>query len=192
MLKREDLLSKEIPEIQEALTNDVTEFSATLETKSIEELKQAEAELMEQMKEDDAHLEQVKYELAETADFDGTTFKSDKITEKIVNFLDRLEVEWRATLGIYQAIKFWKKEFDGTVPYAVFDTTLRLLGTLKFKGEFDCKNVLLINNWFSTAHKDYAIDNTWRSYLAAKHQAIMQAMQKGEEGAEEATEDTQV
>ena len=192
MLKREDLLTKEIPEIQDALTNDVTEFSATLETKTIEELKAVEAELMEEMKKDDAHLEQAKYELKDKAEFDGTVFNSDKICTSIVMFLNRLEVEWRATLGIYQAIKFWKKEFDGTVPYAVFDTTLRLLGTLKFKGEFDCKNVLLINNWFSTAHKDYAIDNTWRSYLAAKHQAIMQAMQKGEEGAKEATEDTHV
>ena len=191
MLKREDLLTKEIPEIQDMLTDDVTEFSATLETKSIEELKQTEAELMEEMKNDDDHLEQVEYSLKESAEFDGTVVSSDKITEKIVAFLDRLEVEWRATLGIYQAIKFWKKEFEGKVSYAVFDTTIRLLGTLKFKGEFDCKNVLLINNWFSTAHKDYAIDNTWRNYLAAKHQAIMQAMQQGEEEPE-ATNDTQV
>ena len=93
MLKREDLLTKEIPEIQDMLTNDVTEFSATLETKSIEELKQTEAELMEEMKNDDDHLEQVEYSLKESAEFDGTIVSSDKITEKIVAFLDRLEVE---------------------------------------------------------------------------------------------------
>lgn len=191
MLKREDILTKAIPEVQEMMTNDVTEFSAALETKSIEELKQMEQDLMEEMKEDDAHLEQAKYELAEAAEFDGTKVGSEKICEYIVKFLDKLEVEWRATLGIYQAIKFWRKEFDGTVSYAVFDTTLRLLGTLKFKGEIECKNVLLINNWFSGAHKDYAIDNIWKSYLAAKHQAIMQAMQT-DENDEQATEDTQV
>lgn len=191
MLNREELLTKEIPEIQEALTNDVTEFSATLETKSVEELKQVEAELMEEMKKDDAHLAEASYELAKSAEFDGTVVNADKICEAIIKFLDRLEVEWRATLGIYQAIKFWRKEFDGKVTYPVFDTTLRLLGTLKYKGEYDCKNVLLINNWFSTAHKDYAIDNTWRSYLAAKHQAILQAMEK-EDKTDEASADTQI
>lgn len=198
MLKREDILTKTIPEIQEVMTNDVTEFTAALETKTLDELKGIEAELMVEMQEDDKHLEEVAYELADSAEFDGTKVNSDKIAEKIVGFLDRLEVEWRATLGIYQAIKFWRKEFEGTVTYPVFDTTLRLLGTLKFKGEVDCKNVLLINNWFSTAHKDYAIDNVWKSYLAAKHQAIMQAMQSlqeaenpTEEGAE-ASADTQI
>lgn len=191
MLKREDILTKAIPEIQELMTNDVTEFSAALETKTLEELKQMEQDLMEDMKEDDAHLEQAKYELNDSAEFDGTKVGSEKICEYIVKFLDRLEVEWRATLGIYQAIKFWRKEFDGTVSYPVFDTTLRLLGTLKFKGEVDCKNVLLINNWFSTAHKEYAIDNIWKSYLAAKHQALMQAMQTDDDETK-ATEDTQV
>lgn len=185
MLKREDIETKEIAEIQDLMTNDVTEYSAGLETKTLDELEKMEQDLMEEMKEDDKHLESVTYKLGSSAEFDGTTFNSDKIQEMIVKFLERLEVEWRATLGIYQAIKFWKKEFDGEVPYAVFDSTLRLLGTLKYKGNIDCKNVLLINNWFSEQHKSYAVDNTWRAYLAAKHQALMQAMQRVNETPED-------
>lgn len=179
-ITRESLNDKEFKDIQKEMEQDVAEYSAKLATLSIKELDEQESLLMDIFKENDARMEKVSYSLSEDgATYDGITVKPTDIEKAIVNFLNRLEVDWKSTLGIHQGIRFWKTRQAGDqIPYGVFDSTLRLLGTLKYKGEQDCFNILVINNWVSTAHDEYLKDTGFLQYLAALHQAIMTARGK--------------
>ena len=189
-LVREDVLAKEnLEEIGQILEGDVVTFSETLSAMDADALKKAEEDLMEDFKENEAYLKDVKYDLSDEVEFEDRKIKRTDLAAKIIQFLNRIEVQFQTSLGMYQSIRFWKTtgNVPGTpIPYGAFDSTLRMLGTLKFKGEQDCFDILVVNNWFTTGHKAYSRDNIWTQYLAAKHQAIMSAMEDLEKSAAEA------
>jgi hypothetical protein len=175
-LNRDEVLANEsITEIGAILEADVVAYTEEVSKLTLEELDTAEQELMEVFKVDDAHLAEVAYELPDSVEYDGHTVKRSDLASKIIQFINRIEVDFRATLGIYQGVRFWKTAESKPIPYGVFDSTLRLLGGLKFKGERDCFDILVINNWFATAHAAYTRDQIWSQYLHAKHNAILQA-----------------
>lgn len=194
-LRREEFQDKTLPEIQSRMEQDMVDFSDVLASiEDTQELKRIEDLLMEVFKEDDAHLKEVTYSLEDKVEYDGNIIKRSEILNKIIAFINRLEVNFRATLGIYQAIRYWKTKGADPVPYAVFDSTLRMLDTLKFKGETDCFDILVVNNWFAGAHEAYARDNVYTQYLSTKHQAILDRMdqiEKKNHPQEEAEENNQ-
>lgn len=193
LLVREELLAKEnLQEIAKELEADVTLYTEELSGKTREELEAEEKALMEVFNTNDEYIAGVEYELPGEVEYDGRKIKRNEITSKIVGFLNRIEVQFQATLGLYQCIRFWKSGSTGKIPYGAFDSTLRMLGTLKFKGEQDCFDILITNNWFTAAHDQYGRDNIWTQYLHARHQAIMQAMEALDKAAAEATPDTNV
>ena len=193
-IKREELLAKEnLQEIAKELEAEVALYTEELSEKTREELETEEKNLMEVFKENDERIAGVEYELPDEIEYDGRKLKRNEITAKIVGFLNRIEVQFQATLGLYQCIRFWKTRGSGKIPYGAFDSTLRMLGTLKFKGEQDCFDILVTNNWFTAAHDAYSRDNIWTQYLHAKHQRIMEAMEALDKNAAgEATPDTTV
>lgn len=191
------LNEQDFEKIGQLLEADVVTFTDEISDLTTEELKEKEAELMETFKENETYLSEVQYELASSVEYDGTNVKRSDIASKVIGFLNRIEVPFQASLGLYQCIRFWKTAGatpDTKIPYGAYDSTLRLLGQLKFKGETDCFDILVVNNWFATAHDGYKRDNIWTQYLSAKHQAIMTALENLEKAnAEaEATQDTQV
>jgi hypothetical protein len=197
-LVREDVLAKEsIKEISEILELDVVAYAEAIAGESVEKLKAREAELMDEFKANDEILAKAAYELPDSIDYDGVKLTRSELVNKIIGFLNRIEVEFRATLGIYQGIRFWKTAEKKPIPYGTFDSTLRLLGGLKFKGEKDCYDILVINNWFTSAHEGYSRDNIWTQYLHALHQTILKELdvaakrENAEETASEATPDTE-
>lgn len=176
-MTRESLKDVTLNEVQTMLEADLVTYQEEIANLPKEELEAKEVELMEDFKEYDEYIKDVIYTTPNKIDYDGNTFKAGQVREKIIGFLNRIEVEFRATLGIYQAIRFWKTVSDSNVPYAVYDSTVRLLGTLKFKGEQDMLDVLVINNFFSSTHEEYTKDTVWIQYLSAKHNAILKAME---------------
>lgn len=178
VINREDLTNKTPEEIQKYLESDLVQFSEEISNLTIDELKALEEKLMEIFKSNDEYLSKVSYNLQTSVEYDGETYMKSYIIDAIISFINRIEVDFRATLGIYQAIKFWKTKVNESIPYGVFDSTLRMLGTLKFKGERDCRDILIVNNWFAGAHKQYLRDNVYTNYLASKHQALMDRMNK--------------
>lgn len=194
LLNREELLAKEnLQEIAKELEADVALYTEELSEKTREELETEEKNLMDVFKANDEYIAGVEYELPDEVDYDGRKLKRNEITNKIVGFLNRIEVQFQATLGLYQCIRFWKTRGTGKIPYGAFDSTLRMLGTLKFKGEQDCFDILVTNNWFTAAHDAYSRDNIWTQYLHAKHQRIMEAMEALDKAtATAATPDTNV
>lgn len=178
LLNREELLAKEnLQEIAKELEADIALYTEELSGMNREALKQAENDLMKVFDANDEYISGVEYELPDEIEYDGRKIKRAEITTKIVSFLNRIEVQFQATLGLYQCIRFWKTRGTGKVPYGAFDSTLRMLGTLKFKGEQDCFDILVTNNWFTAAHDQYSRDNIWTQYLHARHQAIMQTLE---------------
>ena len=178
LLNREELLAKEnLQEIAKELEADIALYTEELSGMDREALKQAENDLMKVFDANDEYISGVEYELPDEIEYDGRKIKRAEITTKIVSFLNRIEVQFQATLGLYQRIRFWKTRGTGKVPYGAFDSTLRMLGTLKFKGEQDCFDILVTNNWFTAAHDQYSRDNIWTQYLHARHQAIMQTLE---------------
>lgn len=178
LLNREELLAKEnLQEIAKELEADIALYTEELSGMDREALKQAENDLMKVFDANDEYISGIEYELPDEIEYDGRKIKRAEITTKIVGFLNRIEVQFQATLGLYQCIRFWKTRGAGKVPYGAFDSTLRMLGTLKFKGEQDCFDILVTNNWFTAAHDQYSRDNIWTQYLHARHQAIMQTLE---------------
>ena len=178
LLNREELLAKEnLQEIAKELEADIALYTEELSGMDREALKQAENDLMKVFDANDEYISGIEYELPDEIEYDGRKIKRAEITTKIVSFLNRIEVQFQATLGLYQCIRFWKTRGAGKVPYGAFDSTLRMLGTLKFKGEQDCFDILVTNNWFTAAHDQYSRDNIWTQYLHARHQAIMQTLE---------------
>lgn len=190
-INREELLAKsDLQEIAKGLEAEVALYTEELAGMDRDALKKEEKALMEVFKENDEYVAGVEYELPDEIEYDGRKLKRNEISTKIVGFLNRIEVQFQATLGLYQCIRFWKTRGAGRIPYGAFDSTLRMLGTLKFKGEQDCFDILVTNNWFTAAHDAYSRDNIWTQYLHARHQAIMQALEALDKTDAEDTPDT--
>lgn len=179
MFKIEDFKGVPVQELQEKLTNDIVAYQAEIATLSQEELEKQEEELMAEMKVSDDYIAGVAYELPERVqDPDGTEVTAKTVCDYIRDFLDDIESTWQTSLGIYQSISYWKNFKKGDkVSYAAYDSTTRMLGTMKFKGEIKLRKLLTINNYFSAAHVAYVEDMLYLNYLAARHDAILKAMQ---------------
>lgn len=178
-IKREEVLAGEnLEQIAKNLEAEVALYNEEVSSMDREALKAEEEALMESFKANDDHIAKSEYELPDEIEYDGRKIKRSEITTKIVGFLNRIEVPFQATLGLYQCIRFWKTRGNDKIPYGAFDSTMRLLGQLKFKGEQDCFDILVVNNWFTAAHDEYTRDNLFTQYLHARHNVVMQAMEK--------------
>ena len=178
LILRDELVELTGRDLTNKLEENLQAWTAECATKSDEELAEAEKELLSSFDENDKYLKAQTYALNQIIKFEGEDYKASSIADYIVNFLSRLEVDWKSSLGIYQAIKFWKTVGIETVPYAVYDATIRLLGTLKYRGFQDCKQILIINDYLAVANKQYNIDVNYLYYLSGRHKVIMDAQQK--------------
>lgn len=174
MIDVKELKEKTYNEVSEELEKRLQEFKEEVnQVKDEETLKKMEDDLMDDQKEFDEYLKTVKYALPEAAEYDGERFTKNDIAKFIIEFLNRSEVEWSYTLGLYQLVKIWKEKTIKDIEYNVFDSTLRLLNNIKFKGFTDWKNILAVNEYLKCCHEPYSIDTSYMIYLAQKHQAIM-------------------
>lgn len=178
IVKREELNELTNEEIQAKLESSVVMITEEVNAlNTTDEIKALEEALMGDFKANDEYLSKVTYELAPEVEYDECTYKCGELVDKIISFINQMEVEFRATLGIYQTIRYWETKGTEPVAYAAFDSTLRMLGTLKYKGKRECRDILAINNWFAGAHDRYVRDNVYTNYLASIHQALMTRME---------------
>lgn len=177
LLERSVTENKTIEQIREELEKNLVLVGDALNGFSKDELTSTEQELMELFKANDEYLKNRTYQLAPDTNFDSRVYTVNEITKMLDNFLGQLEVDFKTSLGIYQAIGFWRSfHAEQPIPYAVLDTTLRLLGLLKFKGYSSLRNILVINQWISGAHLDLMRDMIWTEYLHTIHNAMLQIL----------------
>lgn len=174
MIDIKTLKTKTYKEVAEELEKALEEFKNELsEISDVEVLNKKEEELMEEQKEADKYIKSVSYELPEAAEYDGERFTKNAVARLIVEFLNRSEVDWQYTLGLFQLVNMWKSKDLKTIDYGAFDSTLRLLNQLKFKGYTDWRNILAVNEYLKGCHEPYSIDTSYMIFLSQKHQAIM-------------------
>lgn len=134
------------------------------------------------------YLKDLKYELPKDVVFDGTKFTVKEIATKIIYFLNKKEVEWKYTLGLYQLVKFWKQENPTEIVYGAYDSTLRLLNQVPFKGFQEWRDILAINEYLKNAHERYSKDTSWVLFCSEKHNALMDRMKQLDQVQAEVTE----
>ena len=174
MIDIEKLKVKPYKEVAEELEKRLNEFKEEInKINDVETLNKAEEDLMKDQKAFDEYIKTVKYALPEAAEFDGERFTKNAVAKLVVEFLNRSEIDWQFTLGYFQVVKLWKTKDLTEVDYNTFDSTLRMLNNLKFKGHTDWRNILAVNEYMKGCHEPYSIDTSYNIFLAQKHQAIM-------------------
>lgn len=144
------------------------EFKKTLAGKSKEELLELEQTIIKESDERAANV----------------TFKLEKkgykeAAEAIRSLLNKQSVQWQYTLGLITMYEFWNPvKFPETVNYPMLDGTLRTLGEMKFEGYDEWKMVIVINNYFESARKEYVDTTNGILFDAARHNAVLDELKK--------------
>lgn len=177
MVTRDELVGKNVKEIQAALQDDLTVWADEIALiDSQEKLEELEKEVMAEHDKVQLDLKSVVYDLPESTVFDGKEFKKSKIMDNIVYFLGKHEVEWSYTLGMYQLVRLWRTSNLTQISYEAYDSTLRLLNQTKFKGYGEWEDILAVNEYLSSCHEAYVKDTSYLIYLAQKHNTILDRM----------------
>ena len=177
MIKREDLAGKTQQEIQEMLEADLQVFVNDIAALEETEVLSKEEELIEDMKANDEYLRGVSYQVQEDCVFDGTVYTSDNVSKQIAEIIETNEVEWNYTLGLYELSKFWRNK-PTIVQYHTYDSTVRILGSMKYKGREQWKKILIVNQFLSPCHEEYVRDTPYMIYLSNLHNVIIDALKK--------------
>ena len=177
-MTKEFLAEHSLEECSTQFDNELEEYQKLVNsTETVDELEEMEKEVMKEQDEVNAYLKTVQYQLPDSVVFDGEKYTRKEIAVKTVYFLNKKEVEWKYTLGLYQLVKFWKSENPTTIDYGAYDSTLRLLNQVSFKGFSEWRDILACNEYFKVAHEAYSKDTSWLIFESEKHNRIMQRMQ---------------
>ena len=179
MIKREDFNGKKYEEMMEAMQNELvlyTEMVNGLET--IDACIAEEQILMASMDEVDARLNTVLYELPEHVEFGNKKYSRKDIISKVVYFLNKIEVKWEHTLGMYQLVDLWKGDNFTQIPYRAYDSTLRCLNQVSFKGMQEWTDILAVNEYLSIAHNEYSLDTGMLIFYSECHNVLMNRMKE--------------
>lgn len=172
-MKREDLNKLNLPDIEKALTDELTEYKNRISNiMDIDELLKEEEALMEESKAYDEYLKTVQYDIPAEIEYDGQTFTKDQICKFIEDAINTLEVEWSATLGIYELIKYWRT-INNSISNKVYDSSIRALSQVRYSGFDNCLHGLVINKFLSTCHDLYSYDASWNILISEKHNSIL-------------------
>lgn len=181
MVKKEDLIGKDLTEVQAMLNSDVAAWAAEVATLETEEkILNLEEELITTMRASEAELVTTVYELPEGAKFDNTEFNRRTLCDYIANFLDNQELEWSYTLGMFELVKLWKTRDLTEVNYHAFDSTIRILGQIKYKGQEAWRKVLAVNEFLTPLHSQYTFDSAYMIYLSQLHNTLLNELKKFE------------
>lgn len=180
-LKREDLNGKSYEIVQSLLEGETVKFTEELESDLTKDqlnevLKKAEEDVVKELNDYDKYLDEVEYELPGSCDFEGEHFTRAQVAKMIVKHICKNEVEWKFALGLYQMVTIWSEKGLKTIKYKPYDSTLRMLGQVKYKGLTDWKEILVINEYAAKIRESYAIDTAWLYYLSNKHSIILDKM----------------
>lgn len=162
-------------EFAQRLQNELDEYKKQVsEIKDIEELNRLESECQEALKEYDDYIKTVTYTLPANVVFDGKKYKKSEIAKAIVYFINKIEVKWDYTLGLYELTKLWKTGDPESLTFGQMDSTLRCLDQVMFRGSNEWADILAINEYFKANHEEFSIDTATHIYLAQRHNAVLE------------------
>lgn len=148
----------------------LNEFTVKLETMTLAELEAIEAEVIKECDEANAEAAKVEFELPSKG------YK--EAAEAMRYFLNKQSVRWEYTMGLLTMYETWAEKKPKKVNFPTVDSTLRLLGDMQFTGYEEWKKVNVINAYFAPIREEYIKVTEHVYYLAAKHNAIMDKLDK--------------
>ena len=174
MINREDFNGKKYEEMMAVMEQELVLYHDTLnDLTTLEACKAEEGKLMNYMDEVDTRLNTVTYELPESIEFENKHYSRKDIISKIIYFLNKIEVKWEHTLGMYQLVALWKGDNFTEIPYRAYDSTLRCLNQVTFKGMQEWTDILAVNEYLSIAHNEYSLDTGMLIFYSECHNALM-------------------
>lgn len=177
MLKREDFNGKPYQELASAIEAELvmyTEQVSKLET--MEQCLEEEKTLMAALDEVKFNLNNTRYELPDSIEYDGKRYSKKDISTKIAYFLNKIEVKWEHTIGMYELVSLWRSEEKKNIFYGEYDSTLRSLNLVTFKGYQEWSDIIVVNEYLSKCHNEYSIDTGILVYLHEMHNILMNKM----------------
>lgn len=176
-MTKEFLNSHTMDEVAAQFDQELREYSELVNTiDDVEKLNEMEAELMKEQDDVNDYLHTVQYQLQDSVVFDGENYKLSDIAKNVVYFINKRDVEWKYTLGLYQLVQFWKSNNPSVVDYGVYDSTLRILNQNSYKGYNEWRDILACNEFFKSAHESYSKDTSWLIFVSEKHNVILDRM----------------
>lgn len=179
MIKREDFNGKLYEEMAAAMEADLVMYAEQIaDFTTVEQCTEEEQKLMVLMKEHEEMLNSAKYELPKEVIYEGKRYSKKDVSIKILYHLNKLEVKWQYTLGLKQLYDLWKSEDFNEIPYRVYDTTLRTLDQVTYKGHTEWDDILIVNEYLSLCHNVYSLDTGMLAYLSEMHNMVMNRMKE--------------
>lgn len=142
----------------------------------VEALKEKEKEIIAEMDKFDEYIKSRTYPVPNGVDFEGEHYSRSDVSGEIIYFVNKNEVQWQYTLGLYQLCRFWKNTSNEVITYGQLDSTLRILEQQKFRGFDEWRNILLVNEYMKALHEDYTKDLAVQIALSQKHNSILERM----------------
>lgn len=179
MIKREDFNGKLYEEMAAAMEADLVMYAEQIAGyTTIDECTAEEEKLMALMQAHENVLNETKYELPKDVVYEGKRYSKKDVSTKILYMLNKIEVKWSYTLGLKQLYDMWKSEEFKEIPYRVFDTTLRTLDQVTYKGHQEWNDILIVNDYLKQCHNDYSLDTGMLAYLSEMHNMVMNRMKE--------------
>lgn len=138
---------------------------------SIEDMQKKEQEIIKELEEAEKEIREHKYTLARSKEC-----PRKQIGSWIATFLKRYECTWEYTKGMFDLITFWEGD-SLDITYSYLDSTLRVLGGLKYSGD-DYGKVVQINDYFQNVRELYKADAERFINLSIRHNTVMEAMEE--------------
>lgn len=174
-MNRQDFNGKTPQELEQMFEGELKTYKETIDAMmTLEELMDAEQKLMEEAQEYDKYLDTVEYPLVDKVEFDGSNYSRNDLAKIIMSAISKMEVEWANTLGLYEMYNIWKNKDMASVAYKVFDSTLRVLNQVKYKGPQEWKDMLAVNKFLAECHADYTLDTNFNVLISKKHNCILE------------------
>lgn len=175
----EEQKEKTVQEVQDELQKELDGYKEKVAAvTNLEELKQMERDVLEEQGKFDSYLRDVEYDLPqEPIEFEGKKYTPNEIGRRIVYYINRNEQDFQYCLGLHGLVKIWKSSQE-KINYGALDSTLRILGGLKYKGDSEWVDILVINNYLTAVHEPYIRDRSKLITLAEKHNAVINQIQK--------------
>lgn len=190
MISLEEIKDKKYEELKTILDKDLEEYKAAVSAiDSLEVLQNEEEPKVNKMYDEvNDYLTGAAYELPDGVDFDGSHYTKNDIARMVVYFLNKCEVEWSYTLGLWQLVKMWKNKDFTSIEYGAYDSTLRTLNTVKFKGFQEWNDILVVNEYFKLNHENYSHDTSYLVYVTQLHNVLLDRMTQLSQPAEQINE----
>ena len=179
MINREDFNGKKYEEMAAAMQVELDNYKITVDGfTTTDECAAEEQVLMASMKEVEERLNNVVYTLPDSVEYNGKTYSRKNVAEKVNYFLNKIECKWEQTLGLYQLVSLWRGEDFKEISYRVYDSTLRCLNQVTFKGYTEWTDILIVNDYLSQCHNEYSLDTGLLLYLSECHNVLLNKMKE--------------